>query len=74
LPVELLAEMMQLLDWKDILRLRQLCRRLDTASRERSVWLSIFLPYSAVLPRLFWLEKPLAMHSSAELEKVIVRW
>ncbi|KAF9529685.1 hypothetical protein CPB83DRAFT_851976 [Crepidotus variabilis] len=74
LPPELLPEVLQYLDWDDVLRIRQVCRRLNDASFKRSVWLNIFLRHSMALPHLFRLEKPLVMHSSTELEKLILRW
>ncbi|KAF9529687.1 hypothetical protein CPB83DRAFT_905811 [Crepidotus variabilis] len=41
LPTELLAEVLQHLDWDDALQMRQVCQRFTYASHERSMWLNI---------------------------------
>ncbi|KAF9479319.1 hypothetical protein BDN70DRAFT_696995 [Pholiota conissans] len=38
LPLELLAEILKNVEWKDILRMRQTCWRLNGASKARDIW------------------------------------
>ena len=44
-------------------------------SKSRQVWLALVKQYSScVQPKSLWLEKPLDLHTSAELEQLLLRW
>jgi len=72
LPIEILTMIMEELDCKEVIGLRQCARALSGASRARSVWLSILerstgeqIPYPLYIP------KPLALLGARELEGII---
>ncbi|KAF9479316.1 hypothetical protein BDN70DRAFT_696960 [Pholiota conissans] len=78
LPLELLAEILKNVEWRDILRIRQACWWLNHASKARDTWVQVF-------SRLVWssfennlepprLERPIEMHTSSELEYIVLRW
>ncbi|CAA7268982.1 unnamed protein product [Cyclocybe aegerita] len=74
LPLELLTEIMKELEWRDILYVRQTCRRLSDASKARPVWLNLFKTYSEHLLFPLQLEGPLENYSASQLEDMILRW
>ncbi|EAU92178.2 hypothetical protein CC1G_08801 [Coprinopsis cinerea okayama7 len=75
LPEEIWMKILGTLEWHEILRVRQCCRRLNRVSKDRSVWLSVLLRYyDTALPRPFLLPKPLRHSDSTDLERVICDW
>ncbi|EFI27115.1 hypothetical protein CC1G_14940 [Coprinopsis cinerea okayama7 len=75
LPLEILMEIMKHVEWNDVLSLRRCCRALHSVSKDRDVWLSLLRRYcNTVIPRPFFLSKPLELYSSEDLEARIVNW
>ncbi|KAJ2914610.1 hypothetical protein MD484_g5794, partial [Candolleomyces efflorescens] len=55
-------------DWDDVIRLREI-------SHSRTVWYSIFLRYTeTILPKPFFLPKPLKECSAQDIEDELTRW
>ncbi|PPQ94545.1 hypothetical protein CVT25_011964 [Psilocybe cyanescens] len=74
LPLELLLEILKLLVWKDILKVRRTCRYLAEVTRMRDIWLHLVHEHvltNDIPPRL---ERPIEMHSSPELERLLLLW
>ncbi|KAG2009515.1 hypothetical protein CC2G_012439 [Coprinopsis cinerea AmutBmut pab1-1] len=75
LPHEILVEIMKHIEWNDVRSLRRCCRTLHSVSKDRDVWLSLLRRYcDTVIPRPFFLSKPLVLCSSEDLEARIVNW
>ncbi|KDR78650.1 hypothetical protein GALMADRAFT_1260647 [Galerina marginata CBS 339.88] len=72
MPLELLAIILEILGWKDILRVRQTCKYLAEASRLFGVWEHQHRTTSITIPRL--LERPTTFYTSQELEVNFLRW
>ncbi|TFK62078.1 hypothetical protein BDN72DRAFT_407114 [Pluteus cervinus] len=70
LPDELLTEVLKLLEWQDILRLRSTCLHLNTVSKSRSIWQTIV---KSEPPEHLWLECPLENYGSGQLEYLFIR-
>ncbi|KAF9559227.1 hypothetical protein CPC08DRAFT_528305 [Agrocybe pediades] len=74
LPFELLLLIVQYLDWTDILRLRQTCKVLSEATRERAVVQNLVVRYCTMFPATaFSLDRPISMHTTEQLEHIIRR-
>ncbi|PPQ85643.1 hypothetical protein CVT25_012765, partial [Psilocybe cyanescens] len=74
LPVELLAEILKLLAWRDILQVRGACRFLAEATKTRYVWVHLVNEHILANPLPPRLERPIEMHSSQELEHLLLLW
>ncbi|TFK64557.1 hypothetical protein BDN72DRAFT_262059 [Pluteus cervinus] len=70
LPEELLVEIVKVLEWGDILRIRRTSKRLNAISRSLSVWGAMV---KNVPPQMLWLERPMKTYSAAELERLFLR-
>ncbi|TFK63530.1 hypothetical protein BDN72DRAFT_319377 [Pluteus cervinus] len=70
LPEELLVEIVTMLEWADILRIRQTSKRMNSISQSLAVWRNVV---ESVPPRLLWLERPIKTYSSQELERLFLR-
>ncbi|KDR82868.1 hypothetical protein GALMADRAFT_855174 [Galerina marginata CBS 339.88] len=68
LPMDIVLEILGQLPMEDILRVRQVCRRLCQASYQRSVWVSAYERSRLLLP-----EGPLSSQSSFQLEALMIR-
>ncbi|KIM36610.1 hypothetical protein M413DRAFT_448969 [Hebeloma cylindrosporum] len=76
LPVELLTTILEHLDWKDVLRIRKVCKTLQEVSKTRSVWLNLCHPHlfpTATAPRSLYLERPIKLYTSHDLELLFLR-
>ncbi|KDR67813.1 hypothetical protein GALMADRAFT_1062940 [Galerina marginata CBS 339.88] len=75
LPLELILSILENLDWSEILVIRQTCKLLNQASRERTVLQSWVARCMLNIPRAaFRLERPISRYTSEELEVIIRRW
>ncbi|KAG2009527.1 hypothetical protein CC2G_012451 [Coprinopsis cinerea AmutBmut pab1-1] len=75
LPPEILVEIMKYIEWDDVLSIRRCCRTLHSVSKDREVWLSLLRRYcDTVIPRPFFLPKPVKLCSVDELEARVVQW
>ncbi|KAG2009534.1 hypothetical protein CC2G_012457 [Coprinopsis cinerea AmutBmut pab1-1] len=75
LPPEILVEIMKHIEWSDVLSLRRCCRTLHSVSKDREVWLLLLRRYyDTVIPRPFFLSKPLELCSGDDLEARVVQW
>ncbi|KAF8967168.1 hypothetical protein BDZ97DRAFT_1656887 [Flammula alnicola] len=68
LPMDVIYEILGHLAVEDIIRSRQVCRRLCQATCQRNVWISVYERSSLLLP-----EGPLPSQCSVELEASLVR-
>ncbi|PFH46437.1 hypothetical protein AMATHDRAFT_43600 [Amanita thiersii Skay4041] len=74
LPPEVLDEIMKLLDWQDILRLRQTCKLLSDATRTKSIWINLFNASNSCHPcSPLRLEHPMELYTAHELEYLVLR-
>ncbi|KAH6908728.1 hypothetical protein BKA70DRAFT_1278581 [Coprinopsis sp. MPI-PUGE-AT-0042] len=75
LPTELHFEVLELLEWDDILCLRGVCKCLYDLSKTRRIWLYLFKHYAAtVFPKPFPLPKPLQYCSRNTLEGLVCEY
>ncbi|KAG2009457.1 hypothetical protein CC2G_012392 [Coprinopsis cinerea AmutBmut pab1-1] len=75
LPPEILVEIMKHIEWNDVLSIRRCCRTLHSVSKDREVWLSLLRRYcDTVIPRPFFLSKPVELCSGDDLEARVVQW
>ncbi|KXN84637.1 hypothetical protein AN958_12237 [Leucoagaricus sp. SymC.cos] len=75
IPTEILINILAELDWRDVLGIRQTCKRLYDASKVKSIWERLFERHIQRQPKPFAvLERPFAMYSSSELEQRFLRW
>ncbi|KAG2009531.1 hypothetical protein CC2G_012455 [Coprinopsis cinerea AmutBmut pab1-1] len=66
---------MKCVEWNDLLALWRCCRTLHSVSKDREVWLSLLRRYcDTVIPRPFFLSKPLELCSGDDLEARVVQW
>ncbi|KAF4621250.1 hypothetical protein D9613_000052 [Agrocybe pediades] len=72
LPLEILIQVLQELDFLDVLRVRQTCKLLCRATTARPIWIDLFEECERSTPGLIKLEKPLDLYSSEELERVVI--
>ncbi|TFK64612.1 hypothetical protein BDN72DRAFT_846438 [Pluteus cervinus] len=70
LPNELLVEIVKALSWRDVLRLRQTCKRLLRVTRSLEIWRSLVRRESR---QTSWLELPVESYTSEELERLLLR-
>ncbi|KIM44245.1 hypothetical protein M413DRAFT_377682 [Hebeloma cylindrosporum] len=76
LPVELLTMILEDLDWTDVLRVRETCKKLQEISKARSIWLNLCRPHltaTETAPQILHLERPIHLHTSSELEYHFLR-
>ncbi|PPR06234.1 hypothetical protein CVT24_000625 [Panaeolus cyanescens] len=69
LPLDILLQVMALLEWHELLRIRQVCARLDLVTRERVLWYNLIQSS----PARFTLTKRTHVCSSQELEDAFIR-
>ncbi|EFI27112.1 hypothetical protein CC1G_14937 [Coprinopsis cinerea okayama7 len=75
LPPEILVEIVKHIEWNDVLSVRRCCRTLHSVSKDREVWLSLLRRYcDTVIPRPFFLSKPVELCSGDDLEARVVQW
>ncbi|KAG2009478.1 hypothetical protein CC2G_012411 [Coprinopsis cinerea AmutBmut pab1-1] len=75
LPPEILVEIVKHIEWNDVLSIRRCCRTLHSVSKDREVWLSLLRRYcDTVIPRPFFLSKPVELCSGDDLEARVVQW
>ncbi|KXN84645.1 hypothetical protein AN958_12245 [Leucoagaricus sp. SymC.cos] len=75
IPTEILINIIAELDWRDVLNIRQTCKRLHNASKAKSIWERLFERHTQRQPKPFAvLERPFTMYSSFELEQWFTRW
>ncbi|TFK64613.1 hypothetical protein BDN72DRAFT_260594 [Pluteus cervinus] len=70
LPDELLLEIARELLWRDILSLRQTCKRLWDITKSSDIWRSLVCRESR---QTLWLELPVESYTSEELERLLLR-
>ncbi|KIM36605.1 hypothetical protein M413DRAFT_285578 [Hebeloma cylindrosporum] len=73
LPVELLAMILEELDWRDVLRVRKV---LQGVSKTRSVWLNLCRPHlspTPTAPQTLHLDRPIKLYSSHDLELLFLQ-
>ncbi|KAF8186783.1 hypothetical protein BJ912DRAFT_452300 [Pholiota molesta] len=72
--LEVLTEILESLDWPDILRLRQTCKLLSDATKIKPIWMNLFNasntcnPYSPLR-----LDQPIELYTAQELEYLVLR-
>uniref|UniRef100_A0A8H8CLS5 F-box domain-containing protein n=1 Tax=Psilocybe cubensis TaxID=181762 RepID=A0A8H8CLS5_PSICU len=74
IPVELIIEILKFLEWREVLLVRQTCKYLAGVTTSRAIWKGLvdeYLVTSFMPPKI---ERPLASHSSQELECLFLRW
>ncbi|KAG2009469.1 hypothetical protein CC2G_012402 [Coprinopsis cinerea AmutBmut pab1-1] len=76
LPPEILVEIVKHIEWNDVLSIRRVCcRTLHSVSKDREVWVSLLRRYcDTVIPRPFFLSKPVELCSGDDLEARVVQW
>ncbi|KAF6754747.1 hypothetical protein DFP72DRAFT_898687 [Ephemerocybe angulata] len=75
LPDELLSLIVAELDLKDFLTIRGVCRSLRTASSSRQAWRTVYLKcVGEILPKPFFMPKPIRECSAEEIEYSLRRW
>ncbi|KIM36600.1 hypothetical protein M413DRAFT_285502 [Hebeloma cylindrosporum] len=75
-PLELLTMILEELDWRDVLRVRMVCKTLQGVSKTRSVWLNLCRPHlspTATAPQTLHLERPIKLYTSYDLEFLFLR-
>lgn len=74
LPLEVITEVLKLLDWQTVLRVRQTCKHLSDATKAKSIWLGLFYASNASHSRSpLRLERPMELYTSRELEYLVLR-
>ncbi|KIM36604.1 hypothetical protein M413DRAFT_285538 [Hebeloma cylindrosporum] len=75
-PLELLTMILEELDWRDVLRVRMVCKALQGVSKTRSVWLNLCRPHlspTATAPQTLHLERPIELCTSQDIEFLFLR-
>ncbi|KAF8896889.1 hypothetical protein CPB84DRAFT_1203209 [Gymnopilus junonius] len=74
LPPEIVLQISTMLNWQDILRLRQTCKAMSEASRTKMLWTHLFSLHKDPWLQAPRLERPIEQYSSTELEALVLRW
>ncbi|KAF9483672.1 TPR-like protein [Pholiota conissans] len=78
LPSDILLEISKNLVWIDILRLRKVCKFFNDITKARPICIDLFRKVQALSLQEdndpIFLERPIEMHTSAELEHIVLRW
>ncbi|KIM36612.1 hypothetical protein M413DRAFT_285660 [Hebeloma cylindrosporum] len=65
------------LDWRDVLRVRKVCKALQEVSKTRSIWLKLCRPHlspTATAPQALHLERPIKLYMSHDLELLFLQF
>ncbi|KAF8965599.1 hypothetical protein BDZ97DRAFT_1603124, partial [Flammula alnicola] len=74
LPVEILTEVMTHLEWRDVLRVREVCKVLHETSTTRRIWENLLRELLSCSQIPAKLERPIELYSSMDLERLALRW
>ncbi|KAF8965602.1 hypothetical protein BDZ97DRAFT_2057907 [Flammula alnicola] len=74
LPVEILTEVMTHLEWRDVLRVREVCKVLQETSMTRRIWENLLRELVSRSQIRTKLECPIELYSSKELERLALQW
>ncbi|TFK63009.1 hypothetical protein BDN72DRAFT_341107 [Pluteus cervinus] len=72
LPVEVLSEIIQQLEWLEVLRVRRTCKRLCAVSRSLPVWRGLLDRYRESRDMPIHLDEPVGYYSAEELEQLLL--